>query len=516
MARVSKSLKNAKVGVFFFTISIFIQFFSRKIFLNDLGDDFIGLESTLRSILSFLNLAELGIGTAIGFTLYKPLYNKNQGEINKIIALLGVLYKKIGLAILAVGIIISLFFPWIFSDTQFSLFLIYFVFYTLLASTLLAYFVNYHASLFGADQKGYIIQKYFQSFNIVRVLLQVIVALYYKNFYLYIILELLFSVFYSVLLRKKIAQVYPWLTIHYSSKSSVAQEYPEIIKKVKQVFFHKMSQFLKSGTDNILIYGLINLQSVALFGNYFLVFSKLNSLIVMAFAGTGSAVGNLIAEDDKDNVDKVFWELVAVQFFVAGFFSLVMYYTMDQLILLWLGEKYVLSKIILILFISNFFMMQITATINRFKNAYGLYSDIWAAISEAIINLLVSLILGSFYGTSGIVAGTVSSLFIIGILWKPYYLFKHGFNKSVLIYWKGLLPFILVFIFTSICIFIITDNFINNNDILSFENWILYSIKISFLIVLIYGILLFAFTKSFRWSVFRVRNLIQEKIKTKY
>jgi O-antigen/teichoic acid export membrane protein len=515
MSRVSKSLKNAKVGVFFFAISILLQFFSRKIFLDALGDDFIGLESTLRSILSFLNLAELGIGTAIGFTLYKPIFDNNHAEINKIIALLGVLYKKIGLAILGVGILISLFFPWIFADTAFSLMLIYFVFYTLLVSTLLAYFVNYHSSLFGADQKGYIIQKYFQSFHIVRVILQVVVVLYYKNFYLYIVLELLFSLGYSIMLRQKIKTTYPWLYINYHGKASVVKAYPEVIKKVKQVFFHKISQFIKSGTDNILIFSLINLQSVALFGNYFLVFSKLNSLIMMAFAGTGSAVGNLIAEDDKENVNKVFWELVSVQFFIAGFFSLTLYYILDHLILLWLGDKYVLSKVILILFIVNFFMMQITATINRFKNAYGLYADIWAAITEALINLLVSLILGSIYGISGIVAGTVGSLFIIGVLWKPYYLFKHGFKKSVLVYWKGLIPIILSFILSSLLVNFINDYFLLANYEMSFLNWLLYSIQISLLILIIYGALLYAFNKSFRIFWTRIKILIKKAIKIK-
>ena len=513
MSRVSKSLLNAKVGVFFFLLSIFVQFFSRKIFLDELGDDFIGLESTLRSILGFLNLAELGIGTAIGFTLYKPLYDSNQKEINKIIALLGVLYKKIGLVILAVGIIISLFFPYIFSDTQFSLLLIYFVFYTLMASTLLAYFFNYHASLFGADQKGYIIQKYFQSFNIIRVMLQVVVVIYYKNFFLYIILELLFSIIYSIILRKKIKQIYPWLIINYNKKSSVIKEYPEIIKKVKQVFFHKMSQFVKSGTDNLLIYGLINLQSVALFGNYFLVFSKLNSLIMMAFAGTGSAVGNLIAEDDKENIKKVFWELVSIQFFIAGFFSLAIYYTMDQLILLWLGEKYVLSKIILILFISNFFLMQITATINRFKNAYGLYADIWAAVSEAIINLVVSLTLGSIYGISGVVAGTVSSLFIIGVLWKPYYLYKYGFKKNVFIYWKGLIPILISFVLSCFLVNFCIEHLISTSYDVSFINWVLYSIKVSLLIIFIYGMLLYIFNKSFRIFWTRIKTLIKKILK---
>lgn len=513
MSRVSKSLKNAKVGVFFFTISIFFQFFSRKIFLDELGDDFIGLESTLRSILGFLNLAELGIGTAIGFTLYKPIFDKNSPEINKIIALLGVLYKNIGLAILGVGIIISLFFPLIFAKTDFSLVLIYFVFYTLLISTLLSYFVNYHSSLFGADQKGYIIQKYFQSFHIIRVILQVVVVLYYKNFYLYIILELIFSIGYSIVLRRKIRSTYPWLIINYDGKSSVVKEYPQVIKKIKQVFFHKISSFIKGGTDNILIYSLINLQSVALFGNYFLVFSKLNSLIMMAFAGTGSAVGNLIAEDDKENVKKVFWELVSVQFFIAGFFSLTMYYTMDQLILLWLGEKYVLSRIVLILFIANFFMMQVTATINRFKNAYGLYSDIWAALSEAIINLVVSFILGSLYGIPGIVAGTVISLFIIGILWNPYYLFKHGFKKSVFVYWKGLIPILISFILSCFLVDFCNNLFLSSNYDSSFISWILYSTKVSLLIIFIYGTLLYIFNKSFRIFWTRIKTLLKKTFK---
>lgn len=344
-------------------------------------------------------------------------------------------------------------------------------------------------------------------------MLQVVVVLYYKNFFLYIILELVFSIVYSILLRRKIKQTYPWLKIYYNAKSSVIKEYPEIIKKVKQVFFHKISGFVKSGTDNLLIYGLINLQSVALFGNYFLVFSKLNSLIMMAFAGTGSAVGNLIAEDDKENVNKVFWELVSIQFFIAGFFSLTIFYTMDHLILLWLGEKYVLSKIILILFISNFFLMQITATINRFKNAYGLYADIWAAVSEALINLAVSFTLGSIYGISGIVAGTVISLFIIGILWKPYYLFKHGFKKSTLVYWKGLMPIFLSFGLSCLLIHYCVDLFLYENVDMNFMNWILYSTKVSLLVIFIYGTLLYVLNKSFRIFWTRIKALLKKTFK---
>lgn len=512
MSRVSKSLKNAKVGVFFFILSIFVQFFSRKIFLDNLGDEFIGLETTLRSILSFLNLAELGIGTAIGFTLYKPIFDKDHKEINKIIALLGVLYRKIGFVIFGVGFIISLFFPLIFDDTPFSLLLIYYVFYSLLISVLLSYFVNYHISLLGADQKGYIVQQYFQTFNIARVILQVIVALYLKSFYVYISLELVFSIIYSIVVRSKIKQEYPWLIINASQKTEIVKEYPEVIVKIKQVFFHKMSAFVKNGTDNLLIYALINLQSVAFFGNYQLIFLKLIGLVKMAFAGTGSAVGNLIAENDEKNIKKVLWELIAIQFFIAGFFSLVIYHTMDAFIMLWLGKKYILSQTILLLMIANFFMIQISSPIERFKNAYGLYSDTWAAITEAIINLIISFVFGSLYGISGIVLGTVVSMFLIVVLWKPYFLYKNGFKKSVFLYWKGLAPMLLVFVISTFFINFVKDYFYYDSENITLLKWVIYALQITIAVTIIYGTMLYLFVPGFKVFCLRVKALVINKL----
>lgn len=512
MSRVKKSLKNAKVGVFFFIASILVQFFTRKIFLENLGDAFIGLESTLRSILGFLNLAELGIGTAIGFTLYKPIFDENHKEINKIIALLGVLYKRIGFIIIGVGIVVSLFFPLIFEETQFSLLLVYVVFYTLLSSALLSYFANYHQSLLGADQKGYIIQGYFQTLMIIRVIIQAFIAIYLKNFFLYIILELIFSVIYSIIVRKKIKQEYPWLIINSSEKAQIIKEYPEIIKKIKQVFVHKMSRFVKNSTDNILIFALVNVQSVAFFGNYQLILTKLAGLVKMAFAGTGSAVGNLIAENDQKNIKKVFWELMAIQFFIGGFFSLILFYTLEPFIIIWLGQKYILSKTTLILLISNFFIFQISATVDRFKNAYGLYGDTWAATSEAILNLTISICCGYFWGIDGIILGTVVSLIILVLLWKPYYLFKHGFQKSVWNYWLGVLPLVLMFIVSALFVDRISLFIAYDRETANLLDWIFYATQITGLVTFFYGTILFVFNKGFKNFVFRMKNLLPKKL----
>ncbi|WP_100615831.1 lipopolysaccharide biosynthesis protein [Confluentibacter citreus] len=512
MSRVSKSIKNAKVGVFFFLISIVVQFFSRKIFLDHLGDEFIGLETTIRSILGFLNLAELGIGTAIGFALYKPIFDEDQNEINKIIALLGFLYKRIGFILIGVGLITSLFFPLIFNDAPFSLLLIYFIFYALLSSSLLSYFVNYHLSLLGADQKGYIIQSYFQIFNTTRVIIQCFVAIYLQNFYLWIALELVFSVIYSITLRIKVKEHYPWLIINSSQNAAIIKEYPELIKKIKQVFIHKISVFIKGGTDNILVYALVSLQSVAYFGNYQLIFIKLGGLVKMTFAGTGSAIGNLVAENDKENINKIFWELIAVQFFIAGFFSIIIYYVMGPFIQLWLGAEYIMANSVLLLMIANFFILEISSPIERYKNAYGLYSDTWAPATEAIINLTISFFFGRIWGIEGILLGTLVSAILIVIIWKPYFLYKNGFKKNVWHYWKGIIPVIIIFSISALLISYIISHFPYDKSSSNLINWTIYSFKVTSIVTLVYGVLLFTFIKGFKVFCLRMKKLILSKL----
>lgn len=512
MSRISKSIKNAKIGIFFFIISIAVQFFSRKIFLDNLGDEFIGLESTIRSIIGFLNLTELGIGVAVGFALYQPIYDNDRKEINKIIALLGILYKRIGLFIIGLGVLISLFFPLIFTETNFSFTLIYFVFYTLLLSSLLSYFVNYHLSLLGADQKGYIDNSIYQTLNIIRVILQTLIAIYLKNLYLWIALELVFSIIFSILLRSRIKKEYPWLIINSSEKVQIIKEYPIIIKKTKQVFIHKIVVFIKGGTDNILVYAFVNLQSVAFFGNYQMIIVKLSGLVKMLFSGTGSAIGNLVAENDKENINKVFWELIAIQFFIAGFLSITLYYLMGYFILLWLGEEYILSNNILLLMIANFFIFEISSPIERFKNAYGLYSDTWAPIVEAIINLSISFVFGRIWGIEGILLGTLISLIFIVVIWKPYFLYKNGFNKNVWHYWKGIIPLVIILFVSTFLINHLIAYFSYDKSASSFINLVIYAIKVASIVTLIYGILLFYFNNGFKVFCLRMKNLIQHKL----
>ena len=167
--RVHKSVLNAEVNLIFYFLSLFFAFFSRKIFLDNLGAEFIGLTGTLNNILGYLNLSELGISACIGYFLFKPIQTGNRQEIQQILSLLGWLYNRIGTIIFASAFVISLFFPLIFAHAHLWLGIIYFSFYSFLGSSLISYFINYRQILLGADQKNYLVAIYYQSANLVKI-----------------------------------------------------------------------------------------------------------------------------------------------------------------------------------------------------------------------------------------------------------------------------------------------------------------------------------------------------------
>ena len=91
-SRVKKSVLNARVNLIFYFLTLILSFFSRKIFLDSLGADCVGLTGTWQNLLGFLNLAELGIYTAIGYLLYKALFVDDVTKISEIVSVLGYLY----------------------------------------------------------------------------------------------------------------------------------------------------------------------------------------------------------------------------------------------------------------------------------------------------------------------------------------------------------------------------------------------------------------------------------------
>lgn len=510
MSRVSLTIKNAWVALVFQIMYILMQFFSRDIFLGNLGDNFIGTVETLKSILQFLNLSELGIGTAVGFTLYKPLFNNDRKKINEIVGYLGFLYKRIGLFVLSGSLIIMMFFPYLFNNTDINLGIIYFLFIALLTSNLLSYFFTYYLFVLQADQKGYINILISQSVFILRLFLQCIVLILLKDIFLWILLELLTPFIYICLLRKKIKKTYPWLIFNFKITEDIRKRHKILVKKIKQISFHKLGTFVTNSTDNLIVFSLVNPAMVAYVGNYQMVMNNLNLLVSKLFEGTNAGVGNLVAENDLKNMLKVFWEFMSLRFFIAGFSIVLLYNGFDDLIILWLGEKYILTNKILLVLIGIFFMMQIRQPIDSFKQAFGLYDDIWAPLVQSTINLILSIIFVLKYGVLGVFLGTMISQFIFVIFWRPFYVFKYGFKINHLIYWKGFLLHTII-LATAIVIYSYTVKMLSFKDSQNFIELFSKLIFNGLIFIILYAFLLSLFSNGFKDLIKRFYILLRKK-----
>ena len=504
--RVRKSMLNAEVNLLFYFLTLFLTFFSRKIFLDNLGAEFIGLTGTLHNILGYLNLSELGITACIGFFLFKPVQANNRKEIQDILSLLGYLYNWIGSIIFIGAFVISLFFPLIFSNAELNLSIIYFAFYSFLGSSLIGYFINYRQILLSADQKNYLVAIYYQSANLVKLGLQIYLAYHYKNLCAWVAVEFLFGIIGCIILNWKINKEYPWLKVNKKQGKALLKQYPEIITKTKQVFIHKIKDFVLVKSDELFIFLFVSLKMVAYYGNYMIIISKLISLFRSITGSVGASVGNLVAEGNKEHMLKVFWEYTTIQHTIAATLTFSLYAFLEPFVSHWLGPEYIMDNRILVLLVIYIYITNSRNSVDSFNYAHGLYADVWSAWAELIINVGVTIICGLMWGIIGILLGKIASLIPIVVIWKPYYLFSSGFKKSVWIYWKGVIPnyAISAFAIGSSLFFL---KFVPINPYHTISDWVIYGAigTLFFLLIELSATLLFA--KGAKDSLYRIKNI---------
>lgn len=509
--RVHRSIMNIKVGMLFYVLSLLLAFFSRRVFLDCLGAEFIGLTGMLMNIMSFLSVAELGIGTSIVYFLYKPLQEDDHEKINEVMSMLAFLYRCIGAVIGIAGIIISLFFPWWFDHLTTGLSLVYFAFYSFLGSSVAGYIFNYKQLLVSANQKQYLVNSYFQTIGIVQSIAQILLAYYYRNLWLWVIVGLIFTIIGIIIFNYRIQQLYPWLNINLKQGRKNLKKYPEVLKKTRQIFVQKIKDFILYRSDEIMVGMFVSVVKVAFYGNYTMIINKLNFMVNILSEGLSAGVGNLLAEGNDSNIMKIFWELTAARFLILGIIisSLLLFF--QPFIGCWLGQQYQLSDIIVYLVILNLFIRYQTAAVYIYLGSAGLFSDVWASWTELIVNIAVTLLLAPTYGIAGILLGKIISFGFISTFWKPYYLFSQAFQRSVWDYWRGMTPYYIIFIiFTILTIWLKHTVIAPHSD--SFLSLAIYGSAVSIPLFTIFFILLFQFTPGMKYfvarkpSVYRIMN----------
>lgn len=429
--RTTKSLKNATVSIIYYTLNLIIGFWSRKIFYDYLGSEVLGLDTTASTLLGFLNLAELGIGTAVGYFLYEPMYQKDTLKMNEIVALQGWIYRRVAYVVMAVAAVLMCFFPMIFSKITIPAWYPYATFLVLLTGSLLGYFINYRQCILEADQAGYKVTKITQGAALsFKIILIIILPYVPYPFLFYIGTNLLGAIFGCLWLNHILKKDYPWLHNVVLSGKELLKKYPEILKKTSQIFFHRITTVIVFQVAPLIMYAFTTLTQVAYYGNYLSILDKFKQILNTAFQSTGAGIGNLIASHNKPHIKEVFWELTDSRLCFSTASLIVLGLFTEPFISVWLSPKYLLGPVVLFLVAFNAWLFINRQTIDSYINGYGIFQDIWAPVIEGIINLGGAIILGYFFGISGVLAGGIISTLIIIYGWKPYFLFTRGLKEN--------------------------------------------------------------------------------------
>lgn len=504
-SRIKKTFLNVRMNLLTYSVALFVAFFTRPIFLRNLGPEFMGLSETLGSILGFLNLAELGVGSAIAYVLYKPIFDRNEDEIKELVSLLGVVYKWVGSFILLVGVLVSFFLPKIFPDTSFNRMTIYVGYYSYLASSLATYFFNYKSCLLSADQKNYIVTGYFQLTNISRVLIQVLLCVYVRSFILFFVIQFLFGIINVIIINLKIKQHYPWLHTDLTSGLSLLKKFPVVSAKTKQLFIHKIGGVVQSQIAPLFIYKFVSMATVALYANYTMVTVRLKALISLVLDSTIASVGNLIAEGDENKIFGVFKEIFSIRALAAGVAAASTLYLITPFVALWLGPEYLLdSKIPLVVVLSMYFEIMIVC--ESFVFGYGLFKDVWVPYVETTTAIILSLIGGYVWGLFGVICGIFIPRLFVSHLWRPIFLFGNGFKKPVYIYYLLFLKYIIFLVPCVIVSYFISNSIIEYDKLsLSWLSWICGAFLFTASLIITYTGLLLVSQKEFRNVVKKVK-----------
>ena len=460
--RTKHAIKNISISLFSQIIIILLGFISRKVFLDSLGAEYLGVNGLLTNVLSAMVLIEGGVGISIVYNLYKPLGENDEYKIVSLVQL----YKKVYRVLAGIMFIICIgLYPFINRimkmDSELPwMSVVYWIF---VGKSIFSYLYGYKLALINADQRGYVLEKNNLIFQIVSMVGKIIILKVTRNYILYLIIEFIIFICQNVVNSMIVNKRYPYIKT--KEKHIIDIETTKNIKKnVKAMFIQNIGSYIIFSTDNILISVFISVSAVGLYSNYSMIIGQLASLLSPIIGGIGAGVGNMIATEDKDKTYLMFKVTYLVSFWIYSLSSIFLYNLVEPFIKLWLGEQYVLGKFTLIIILVNFYLTGMRQTIVTFKSKAGLFSqDKYVMLIEGIINLIASLIFIKHFGLVGVFLGTIVSYLMLSFWNQPRIVYKAFFEKPLREYFMKYIEFTVIALIT-LAITTFTCNMIISGD----------------------------------------------------
>ncbi|MGN0961552.1 MAG: lipopolysaccharide biosynthesis protein [Christensenellales bacterium] len=431
MARKERTIKNSITAVVKYVIKLILQFVLRTVIIYKLGVEYVGLDSLYANIISMLSLAELGIGTAIVFSMYKPASENDIEKLKSLNNFYKKIYMIIAVVVLVLGLAIMPFIKNFISEepnVNVNLYVVYAIF---LANTVISYFGAHKRSLLFAFQRNDIENNILTIATILMSIFQIVMLLLFKNYYLYVILIPLFTLFDVILYVCVAKKLYPDITG--KSEPLDKETKKEITKNIIATSCHQIGAVIVLSTDNLLISKFFGLTALGTISNYILVYSAIDSLINIFINALQASVGNLITTTNKEYVYKIYKMFNWIFACIVGFCSIALMCLYKPFINIWVGDtEYKVTFGLIFALVGKFYFMKMRSLTNMFKNCAGLmWNDRWKPICESILNIVASLVFIKLIGVEGIFVGTIVSTICVPLWVEPYVLYKNYFKMSV-------------------------------------------------------------------------------------
>lgn len=413
-SRLKKSIKNLRAAWIGQFLNIFAKFVMRRFFVRYISADYLGLDAVFTNIIGLMNLAELGIGSAIFYALYAPLAEKDEKRILGIMQLFARVYRTIAILLTVVGMILMPLLTIIAPETQ-GLSSVHLLFCFYLINTVVSYLFSYKGLLASADQKSYISTRNHYIFIISLNIAQIFVIYFTKSFIAFAAIQSIFTIAEGLSLSCKMNKEYPILR----QKEKV--KLPENVTRkiwadVRKIFISKMGNTVIASTDNLILSNVVGLQMTGKYSNYALIKASLQAIVCQFQAAVSASVGNLAAMGEREKEIEYFWFLNFLTTVLYSITSVCLYNLMQPFIAYWLGGDFLMSQGVLLCTTIVYYLYGVRGIFSTFSMAHGVFDlEAKKTAMEAIGNLVISVVLAVRLGVVGVLLGTVVSSLCIGV-----------------------------------------------------------------------------------------------------
>lgn len=509
-SRLQNSFLNFISGMGYQMLTLITAFVVRTVFVKCLNAEYLGINGLYSNILSMLSLAELGFGTALVYSMYQPLADRNSKKLQQLMKLYQKVYAIIGTVILILGLCLIPFLD-VLIKNQPNVRGLTFYYVLFLLNSVVSYWVfAYRNALLQADQKAYIVSNYNSLFNLIKSVLQIALLLIFHSFTLYLVTQIICTIGQNIAVAIKVNTMYPFMKKKCDEKLP-KQERNKIFRDVKALMLSKISHVALNSTDNIIISAFVGLNWVGLLSNFVLISDAITSILCQITNSITASLGNFFAKENKNEGYTLFCRVDFLNFWLYGFSMVALITLLNPFITIWIGEKYTLCQSAVVCLAINFFIAGFMNTLFTFRSTLGLFTQgQYRPLLVTVINIGLSICLSYRYGITGVLAATSISRLCVNLWYDPWLIHKKGFCKSVKPYFKKWGERILLLGLISVGMLWISNTvFRSGVSITSFALMVLFTIVLPNLVLII----VFCRTEEFQYFYNLIRKFFRARAK---